>query len=207
MSRKALTCRLCGAARVTYSTRPLCREHYDEHQRNQNQPKKIGRPVLRHCRFCDRPREELQGKIQELDAERAENATLRSKIEGLGYWVDGVEAEVASRFKGCRTVNEAWCAYDSMEGRALLAEEQRDAAQAEAAQLRAERETLLADAERYRHIRTVGRVDVTTGWAKRVYHHIRYAQHFVPVKLEGITNDQARFDAVIDAARTAKERG
>ena len=51
------------------------------------------------------------------------------------------------------------------------------------------------------------RGNLTTGWAKRVYHHIRYAQHFVPVKLEGITNDQARFDAVIDAARTAKERG
>ena len=74
--------------------------------------------------------QELQSTIRELDAERAENATLRSKIESLEYQVDGIESEVSSRFKGCRTVQEAWCAFDSMEGRALLAEKNLLAAQA-----------------------------------------------------------------------------
>lgn len=64
-----------------------------------------------------------QGVIKELDAERDENTRLRERAESLEHRVNGIEAEVGSRFKGCRTVNEAWCQFDSMEGRALLAEQ------------------------------------------------------------------------------------
>lgn len=66
---------------------------------------------------------ELQAKIQELNSQQDENRRLLEKIEGLEFQVDGVEAAIASRFKNCRTIDEAWHAYDSMEGRALAAEE------------------------------------------------------------------------------------
>jgi len=66
---------------------------------------------------------QFQSLQQELDAERDENAQLRTKIEGLEYRVEGIESQVASRFKGCRSINDAFHLYDSMEGRALAAEE------------------------------------------------------------------------------------
>lgn len=67
--------------------------------------------------------QELQSAYRELNAEREENAALKTKIEGLEYRIDGIEAQISSRFKGCRSIDEAWHKYDAMEGRALAAEE------------------------------------------------------------------------------------
>lgn len=51
-------CRICGAPRVSYSTRPLCREHYNEHRRSTKPPQKRGRKVVEACRICGGPRKE-----------------------------------------------------------------------------------------------------------------------------------------------------
>ncbi len=75
---------------------------------------------------------EYQSVIRELDAEREENAAFRTKVEGLEYRVDGQLSEIHSfaPFRKCSGINEVFHVYDSMEGRALVAE-------AEAASLRA----------------------------------------------------------------------
>lgn len=63
------------------------------------------------------------------------------------------------------------------------------------------------DAERYRHIRAAGRVQVADVTMEGAHYHLRFAESFVPAKLDGITDEQARFDAVVDAAMAAKEKG
>jgi len=77
----------------------------------------------------------------ELAAERDENTTLQHRIEGLEHQIAGIESEISSRFKGCRTINDAWHAFDSMEGRALAAEEIKER---QAAAIQAAREALEA---------------------------------------------------------------
>lgn len=61
----------------------------------------------------------LRSTIRELNGEREDNERYRGKIEGIS-------SEISSRFNGCTTINQAWCKYDSMEGRALLAEAELD---------------------------------------------------------------------------------
>jgi hypothetical protein len=70
----------------------------------------------------------LQDTIQQLNAERDETARLLVKIEGLEYRLTGFEDLTYSRFK-VRSINDAYSLYDSMEGRALAAEEKLAAAQ------------------------------------------------------------------------------
>lgn len=67
---------------------------------------------------------QYQSALGELAAERDENIKYRSTIEGLEYRLLEFENLLGSRFKGCRSINDAFNLYDSMEGRALLAEEQ-----------------------------------------------------------------------------------
>lgn len=67
--------------------------------------------------------QQFQDLQQQLNAERDEAARLISENEGLGHQVSCNEADIASRFKGCRSIQEAFNLYDSMEGRALAAEE------------------------------------------------------------------------------------
>lgn len=62
----------------------------------------------------------FQDLQQQLNAERDDNARLTVRIEGLEYQ----QTEVGHYFKGCRSITEAWHKFDSMEGRALAAEEQ-----------------------------------------------------------------------------------
>lgn len=61
--------------------------------------------------------------LGELAAERDENIQYRSTIEGLEYRLLGFENLLCSRFLNCKTLNDAFNLYDSMEGRALAAEE------------------------------------------------------------------------------------
>jgi hypothetical protein len=63
-----------------------------------------------------------QSVLQELNGERQKNGKLRIENEGLQYRIDSVSQEIALRFPGCCTIQEVWCLYDSMEGRALAAE-------------------------------------------------------------------------------------
>lgn len=67
----------------------------------------------------------LQGIQQELNAERDLNARLQTKVEALEYQVESQESVIKSYkpFRGCRSIHDVFCLYDSMEGRALAAEE------------------------------------------------------------------------------------
>lgn len=68
----------------------------------------------------------LQEALRDLEAERRQVNRQRVAIEGLTYQVDGMESSIKSYkpFRGCRTIYDVFCVYDSMEGRALAAEEQ-----------------------------------------------------------------------------------
>lgn len=68
---------------------------------------------------------EYQSVVAQLDAERSANAILQSKIEGLEYQVDGRHAEIVSfkPFRECQSIQDIFNVYDSIEGRALAAEE------------------------------------------------------------------------------------
>ena len=69
--------------------------------------------------------ETLQDALKQLNAERDENERLRVKVEGLEYQVDSQESVIRSYkpFRNCRSIHDVFCLYDSMEGRALAAEE------------------------------------------------------------------------------------
>lgn len=68
---------------------------------------------------------EIQSAIQELNGERRRVESLQIANEGLQYRVDSLEASIQSYkpFRECRNIHDVWCLYDSMEGRALAAEE------------------------------------------------------------------------------------
>jgi hypothetical protein len=70
---------------------------------------------------------EYQSAIRELAEERDENCTLRQANESLeesrDYYKQQLEGRISSRIPGATDLNEAFFKYDSMEGRALLAEE------------------------------------------------------------------------------------
>jgi len=71
--------------------------------------------------------ETLQDTLKQLNAERDENARLRMRVEDLEYQVEGQIHAIHSykpfREANCRTIYDIFCLYDSMEGRALAAEE------------------------------------------------------------------------------------
>lgn len=79
----------------------------------------------------------FQGAVQELNGEREENAKLRTANEGLEYQVNGFAIDIGQYFKGCQTPYEAFCKFDSMEGRALAAEERLNTLRAGIARLKA----------------------------------------------------------------------
>ena len=69
--------------------------------------------------------ETLQDTLRELNKERNENECLRIKVEALEYQVESQESVIKSYkpFRNCRSIHDVFCLYDSMEGRALAAEE------------------------------------------------------------------------------------
>jgi len=69
--------------------------------------------------------ESLQQLIMELNSERKDNEKLREHNETLEYQIDMQESVIRSYkpFKDCRSINDVFHLYDSMEGRALAAEE------------------------------------------------------------------------------------
>jgi hypothetical protein len=83
---------------------------------------------------------DADGKASEMQQEHAmlleeqdENIRLRTKIEGIEYQVEGQLSEIHSfaPFRKCSSIREVFHVYDSMEGRALAAEEAISARDAE----------------------------------------------------------------------------
>ncbi len=70
-------------------------------------------------------KEQFQVLLQELNSERDDNMKLRDENEALEYKVHSQESAIKSYkpFRECRSINEIFCLYDSMEGRVLAAEE------------------------------------------------------------------------------------
>jgi len=82
------------------------------------------------CKWWDRLSEDErlanhQQTLKELEAERNETDRQRVAIEGLEYQIDSILAQIKSfkPFRGCNSIYDVFCVYDSMEGRALAAEE------------------------------------------------------------------------------------
>jgi hypothetical protein len=82
------------------------------------------------CKWWDRMGEDerlfaLQTTIHDLTAEQEENYRLRKQIEGLEYQVDANRSLTwrgYRPFRECHSINDIFCVYDSMEGRALAGE-------------------------------------------------------------------------------------
>ena len=70
-------------------------------------------------------KEQFQALIQELNGEREENIKKLNKIEDLKDRLHSQESAIKSYtvFKECRSIQDIFNLYDSMEGRALIAEE------------------------------------------------------------------------------------
>jgi hypothetical protein len=82
------------------------------------------------CRWWDRMSADerllqLKDTIKELEGERRRNDSLRIANEGLEYQVDSSIAQIKSYkpFRQCNSIYDVFCVFDSMEGRALAAEE------------------------------------------------------------------------------------
>lgn len=69
--------------------------------------------------------ETLQDTIRQLNQGANENMRLETKLEGLEYQVDSQKGAIHSYkpFRQCHSIYDVFCLYDSMEGRALAAEE------------------------------------------------------------------------------------
>lgn len=67
----------------------------------------------------------LQDVLQQLNEERRENERFRVANEGLEWKANSFESEIRSYkpFRKLSTMYQVFCEYDSMEGRALAAEE------------------------------------------------------------------------------------
>ena len=67
----------------------------------------------------------LQDALKDLETERRQNDSARVAIEGLTYQVDCIPSAIKSYkpFRQCNTIYDVFCVFDSMEGRALAAEQ------------------------------------------------------------------------------------
>lgn len=76
----------------------------------------------------------LQQTLKDLEAERREVDRQRVAIEGLEYQVESIPQQIKSYkpFRGCNSIYDVFCVFDSMEGRALAAEEKNSEASGEA---------------------------------------------------------------------------
>jgi len=82
------------------------------------------------CKWWDRTGEDerisiLQGYIRDIRSEQEENHKRRIEIEGLEYQLQPHRSVFKGYkpFRDCCSVHDVFCVYDSMEGRALAAEE------------------------------------------------------------------------------------
>jgi hypothetical protein len=69
----------------------------------------------------------FQLTIIELEEARREVDRQRTAIEGLQYQANSIPQQIKSYapFRGCNSIFDVFCVYDSMEGRAIAAEEKK----------------------------------------------------------------------------------
>jgi len=82
------------------------------------------------CKWWDRMddeerKEAFQDAMRDLNEGAQENMNLREQVEDLEGQIGTQESQIRSYkpFKDCRSIHDIFCLYDSMEGRALAAEE------------------------------------------------------------------------------------
>ena len=82
------------------------------------------------CKWWDRMddeerKEAFQDAMRDLNEGAQENMNLREQVEDLEGQIGTQESQIRSYkpFKDCRSIYDIFCLYDSMEGRALAAEE------------------------------------------------------------------------------------
>ena len=82
------------------------------------------------CKWWDRMddeerKEAFQDAMRDLNEGAQENMNLREQVEDLEGIVGTQESQIKSYkpFRECRSIHDIFCLYDSMEGRALAAEE------------------------------------------------------------------------------------
>jgi len=84
-------------------------------------------PICKWWSNMDEPerRSQFQSLIEELNGEREETGCMNMRIEDLEHQVEGQVAAMHSYkpFRECHSIYEIFCLYDSMEGRALAAQE------------------------------------------------------------------------------------
>ena len=70
-------------------------------------------------------KEAFQDAMRDLNEGAQENMKLREQVEDLEGQIGTQESQIRSYkpFKDCRSIHDIFCLYDSMEGRALAAEE------------------------------------------------------------------------------------
>lgn len=70
-------------------------------------------------------RSQFQVLSQELNCEREESYKLRTEVESLESQLTAQESAIQSYkpFRKCHSIHDIFCIFDSMEGRALAAEE------------------------------------------------------------------------------------
>lgn len=74
---------------------------------------------------ADKKLSQFQQALKDLESERNEVDRQRVAIEGLEYQVESIPQQIKSYkpFRGCNSIYDVFCVYDSMEGRALAAEQ------------------------------------------------------------------------------------
>jgi hypothetical protein len=82
------------------------------------------------CKWWDRMddeerKEAFQDAMRDLNEGAQENMNLREQVEDLEGQIGTQESQIRSYkpFKDCRSIHDIFCLYDSIEGRALAAEE------------------------------------------------------------------------------------
>lgn len=131
--------------------------------------------------------------FRELDRERDENSRLTNR----DYVLSCYERDLAKMFGGAKSVTQAYLVFDSMEGRALAAEERVERLTARVAELT---ELLLQSKAAMLETRTASIVGAKEGygkpeeWGERLY-----------VSHGGLTRAMKAIDAALSAADDAKE--
>lgn len=75
------------------------------------------------CKIGALPHAELVRRVREAEEAAREAIEARDEADAQAERALGELSSLGSRFKGARTVYDAFCMFDSMEGRALAAEE------------------------------------------------------------------------------------
>ena len=74
------------------------------------------------CKIATLPHAELVRRVRAAEESERAALTARDEADAQAEAAHSELSSLGSRFKGAKTVYDAWCMFDSMEGRALTAE-------------------------------------------------------------------------------------